>query len=73
LCGRCALSMFKDKSDVVFYCTQYPIIGRFIAEMRLTGGHGWVRRDSNRSHHSWWVPTNVCPSNFCHEIEPVVT
>ena len=70
-CDRRSLSMFADRNDAINLSLQFPGKGKYIAVLDLNGGHGVVRKDSRKSHHSWWIPIGVIPANFCSNIEVV--
>lgn len=70
-CSRRALSMFKDYEDAVIMSKQIPTLGKYVARLDLTGGHGVVCKDgfASGSHHDWWLPNNVNACNYCSKIE----
>ena len=75
-CSRRALSMFKDYYEAVNLSKQFPNIGKYVAHLNLTGGHGVVCEEnycSFKSHHNWWVPIDVNAHNFCSHVEGPVS
>ena len=75
-CSRRALSMFKDYEEAVNLSKQFPNIGKYIAFLDLIGGHGVICEEnycSFKSHHNWWVPTDVNACEFCSHIEGPVS
>jgi len=70
-CKRRALSIFGDYNDAVIILKQIPTLGKYIAHLDLTGGHGVVQKDGCglESHHGWWVPNGVNPCDYCSKIE----
>lgn len=75
-CSRRAVSMFKEYEEAVNLSKQFPSIGKYIACLNLTGGHGVVCEEnycSFNSHYNWWVPINVNAHDFCSHIEGPVS
>jgi hypothetical protein len=70
-CSRRAISMYKVFNHAINTSKNYPKKGNYIAQIKLTGGHGVVCKDGGNtdSHHNWWVPNNVNPNSFCQKIK----
>lgn len=73
-CSRRALSMFKKHEEAVILSKQFRKIGKYIAHLNLTGGHGVVCEENYcyfESHYNWWVPNGVNALDFCSHIEAI--
>lgn len=70
-CGRRAVSMFSDYKEAVALSKQVPTLGKYVACLILKGGHGIVHKDHSgfgKTHHDWWIPIGVNPTQYCSEI-----
>jgi hypothetical protein len=73
-CSRRALSMLGDYEEAVNLSKQFRKIGKYVAYLNLTGGHGVVCEENYRSfksHYNWWVPNGVNAQDFCSHIEAI--
>ena len=75
-CSRRAVSMFKNIEEAIILSKQIPTLGKYVARLNLTGGHGVVREENSysfKTHHNWWVPNGVNAQNFCSDIRGPVS
>lgn len=70
-CGRRGLSMNATVDDLINLWKMYPRIGKYIAFLNLSGGHGVVAKVGRNSHHNWWVPNGVAANSYCSKIEEI--
>lgn len=72
ICLNRSISIFSDIKDAENVLFQYQnFYYRNIVKLELNGNHGIIHKtpNNNNSHHDWWIPDNVNPLNYCHEIK----
>ncbi len=71
-CRACSLSVFTKKEEVVRLQKTVPRWRKPVAVGKIEKTSGKVKHtpspNTNNSHHSWWVPTNVKAWSLFHEI-----
>jgi len=75
-CSRRAVSIFKDIGEANNLSKQFENLGKYVAILNLTGGHGVVREENSysfKTHHNWWVPNGVNAQDFCSDIRGPVS
>jgi hypothetical protein len=71
-CSNRSISIFSDIEDAKNVLYQSPrFYYRYIVKLELVGNHGIIHYTpyNNNSHHDWWIPENVNPLEYCHEIQ----
>ena len=69
-CLRRSVSIYLDIEDAKKILYQYPNLPyKYIAKINLSGYHGIIHhtpKNNNDSHHDWWIPEGVDPTQYCN-------
>jgi hypothetical protein len=66
-CLRRSISLYSKIEDAKNQYYQHPGLPyRYIAKIHLPGKHGIIHQtpENNDSHHDWWIPEGVDPTQY---------